>query len=227
MRSREYRTGGQAPAKCLIVLLPGSGDNDAAFEEHHFVEAIGSRQLQADIIAANATIGYYAAGTVWDRLSTDVVEPALARGYQRVWVAGISMGGLGALMYANRHPDQVSGVMVMAPFLGDRSLIRDIGSAGGLAKWKAPARPRSLDTNNYPLELWRWLQAVTSGVERGPRLYLGYGRRDKLAPAAHLLAAELPPDHVYETGGGHAWGPWEEQWATFLDNSEIRSDCAP
>jgi len=160
-------------------------------------------------------------------LAADVIQPARARGYQQVWLAGISMGGLGSLMYAHHHPDEINGVLAMAPFIGDRILIRDIQSVGGLAKWKAPPRAKILDENNYQPELWRWLQAVTQGTEPGPPLYLGYGRTDKLAPAARLLAAELPPERVFESAGGHAWGPWTEQFTSFLDRSGIRSSCAP
>jgi S-formylglutathione hydrolase FrmB len=172
-------------------------------------------------------IGYYVGGTVWDRLAEDVVGPARKRGYQQVWLAGISMGGMGSLMYARHHPGELSGVMAMAPYLGDGTLVKRIRQDGGLAHWKAPPRAIIVKEDNYQAELWRWLQAVTRGAEPGPPLYLGFGRGDRLAPAAQLLAAELPADHVFETPGGHAWGPWAEQWTAFLDHSAFATACAP
>jgi pimeloyl-ACP methyl ester carboxylesterase len=152
---------------------------------------------------ANATLGYYAKGTVWDRLAKDVIQPSIARGYSQVWLAGISIGGLGAFLYARQHPEGITGLVGMAPFLGEAPMIHAIEAAGGLSRWQPPPREERITEDNYQPQVWRWLKEVTGQPARGPALYLGFGGADRLAPAARLLAAELPPAHVFETGGGH------------------------
>jgi hypothetical protein len=52
-------------------------------------------------------------GTLLDRLETDVTTPAKGRGYQE-------MGGLGSLLYSRMHSAEVTGVLAIAPFLGDK-----------------------------------------------------------------------------------------------------------
>jgi pimeloyl-ACP methyl ester carboxylesterase len=211
-------------ARCLLVLLPGAADDDTAFFRQGFVDDVKARHLSVDVVSANATLGYYAKGIVWDRLAEDVVEPARARGYEHTWLAGISMGGLGALVYPRLHPGTVDGVMAMAPFLGD-VVIDEIGAAGGVDKWQAPAPVEKVNAGNYQRELWRWLKEVTGGAEKGPEIYLGFGTSDRLAPANRLLAGRLPPDHVYMTEGDHDWPPWRQQWGTFLDKSDLSAQC--
>ena len=53
-------------------------------------------------------------------------------GYENIWLLGISMGGLGTLLYASEYPEQVDGVVLLAPFLGDRSAIETIVATGPL-----------------------------------------------------------------------------------------------
>jgi pimeloyl-ACP methyl ester carboxylesterase len=42
----------------------------------------------------------------------------LTGGYGHVRAAGISLGGFGALLYASRYPEEVTGILAVAPFLG-------------------------------------------------------------------------------------------------------------
>ena len=226
MHSILAEAGPKEQARCLLVLLPGAGNRDSSFFDRGFVDAVKSRLLSVDVLAADASIGYYVKGIVWDRLANDVIKPAQARGYEHTWLAGISLGGLGAIIYPREQPGTVDGVFVMAPFLGEEDVINEITTAGGLRKWQAPPRIDPITKDNYQREVWRWLRSVTSGQENGPVLYLGFGSRDRFAPSEQLLAAELEPDHVYENRGAHDWPTWAEEWLKFLDNSEFASMCA-
>src|SRR5215467_129659 len=82
MRAVDYPAA-QAPAKCLIVFLPGMGDDAEDFQKNGFVEEVRRHGLSVDIVAANATIGYYSRGIFAERLSTDVIAPRRSRGYQQ------------------------------------------------------------------------------------------------------------------------------------------------
>ena len=214
-----------SPARCLIVFLPGRGDRAETFEERGFVEAIRSRKLSADVLAADATFGYYMKGTFLERLQTDVIAPAKARGHREIWLIGPSMGGFGSLFYSRAHAADVTGVLAIAPFLGERDVIQEIVEAGGLRNWTAPARVDVPDRDNYQRELWRWLQAVTQGREAAPLIFSGYGKSDRLSTADALLTAELPASRVFLTEGGHEWPAWQRILAAFLDSPEFANRC--
>jgi pimeloyl-ACP methyl ester carboxylesterase len=201
------------------------GDRAESFEQQGFVTVLRAQGLSADIRATDATFGYYMRGTFLDRLSADVIEPAKARGYKEIWIAGPSMGGFGALFYTHAHTSDISGVLAIAPFLGDRDVIEEIANSGGLEKWQPPARVEKMDRDNYQREMWRWLQAVTQGRESAPPIYLGYGASDKLGPADSLLRAKLPPSHVFMTEGAHEWGAWRRVLESFLESPEFAGHC--
>ena len=212
-------------ARCLAVFLPGMGDSAEDFDREGFVAEMKRREPSVDMVAANATLGYYARGTFIERLTTDVIEPARARGYEQLWLIGNSMGGLGTLYYARTHAADVTGVLALAPYLGERELIDEIHSQGGLARWQGPPRVDAMNQDNYQRELWRWLQAVTRGQEPGPNIYLGYGRDDRLARQDALLAAVLPADHTYLVEGAHDWTTWKILFGKFLESSDFARSC--
>ncbi len=224
LRTVEYANP-QQPAKCLFVLLPGAGDHAERFRDQGFVEDLQDSNLSIDVRATDATIGYYMKGTLLDRLETDVMVPARARGYEEIWLVGASMGGLGSLLDSRAHSDQVTGVLAIAPFLGDRPLIEEIAAAGGLQQWQAPPRVDVISRDNYQRELWRWLQATTQGREAAPAIFLGYGTSDRLSRADSLLADALPPSHVFRTTGGHEWIAWRRVLASFLQSPEFANHC--
>ncbi|MFO0595225.1 MAG: alpha/beta hydrolase [Myxococcaceae bacterium] len=214
-------------AKCLVVFLPGAGDSAASFERYGFVDALKQKGLSVDVIAADATLGYYMRGIMPERLDADVLQATRSKGYQQTWLIGMSMGGMGTLLYSHEHVDTVTGIFMLAPFLGDRSLTAEIHDAGGLAKWKAPAKVERITSDTYQRELWRWLQGVTAGTEKGPNLYLGWGTEDSLAPSAAVLAEALPKGHVFTTPGPHKWAPWKALLDQFLAESDFVRACQP
>lgn len=217
------RWQGGARAKCLVVLLPGAGDHASTFGEEGFVAAIRGSGAAADIVAADATVGYYYRGTAARRIEEDVVAP-LRAGYEQVWLMGVSMGGFGALHYAQQHADEVDAVAVFAPYLGKRKLGEEIRDAGGLARW-TPDAPAPITKRNYQRQLWSWLHRVTGGAP-GPTIYLAYGDDDRLAPQDAVLAAALPPERVFHAKGGHDWPVWRELLRQFLDRSTFTARCA-
>jgi pimeloyl-ACP methyl ester carboxylesterase len=224
LRTVDYETPRQ-PAKCLFVLLPGAGDHAERFRQQGFVEDLQKSNLSIDIRAADATMGYYMKGTLLDRLEADVIAPAKARGYEEIWLVGSSMGGLGSLLYSRVHSAEVTGVLAIAPFLGDRDLIEEIAAAGQLKQWQAPPRVDAMSRDNYQRELWRWLQAATQGREPAPAIFLGYGTADRLSRADSLLAEALPASRVFLTTGGHEWTAWRRVLASFLQSPEFATHC--
>jgi pimeloyl-ACP methyl ester carboxylesterase len=226
MRSAQWMQPPAWPrARCLVVFLPGMGDHAEDFDGHGFVAEVKRHAPAVDVVAADATIGYYARGTFPERLATDVIRPARARGYEQVWLIGVSMGGLGTIWYSRAHTADVTGVLALAPYLGEREIIDEIYAQGGLARWKGPPRVDALNEDSYQREIWRWLQAVTGGRERGPIIYIGYGRADDLARPDALLAARLPRGHTYRIDGAHDWTTWKILLGQFLESSDFAARC--
>jgi S-formylglutathione hydrolase FrmB len=214
-------------AKCLVVLLPGSRDDMTVFDKVGMLQMLRDSGLSFDVVASNATLGYYAKGTILDRLHDDVVTPArAAKAYQHTWLIGVSIGGFGTLFYAQHHADLVDGVIAFAPYLGDEPVTKEIHDSGGLAHWGAPATEKSSE-ENYQRQLWRWLQEVTQGKTKGPDIYVGWGLRDDLGPADELLADALPKGHSLTTEGKHDWPPWNLLLGHFLREGTIAQQCAP
>lgn len=200
-------------ADTLIVLLPGAYDAPKDFVEQGFVTALREKSLPADLLLVDAHTGYYTAQQIVERLRSEVIAPARAQGYARIWLAGISLGGYGSLLFAREHAKMIDGLFVMAPFLGRRDLPAAIQRAGGLAAWDGQLP----DADAHDLELWRWLRGYVSSPEERPPLYLGFGGTDRFAFSHRLLAAALPPERVFVTPGGHEWAPWLRLWRRFLD----------
>jgi pimeloyl-ACP methyl ester carboxylesterase len=213
-------------ARCLIVFLPGYGDQGDTFRKEGFVDLVRRARLSADVIAADATFPYYVGGTFVERLETDLIAPARRRGYARTWLIGASMGGFGALLYSAQRPAQVDGVLALAPYLGDQAMLGQIRDAGGLARWQAPpaAEPNA---DNFQPQIWRWLKEVLVEGRPGPALWLGWGTRDRLRDAAGLMAAAMPPERVLNAPGGHDWRTWRRLMEQFLERSPMAAECAP
>lgn len=213
-----YYMTGKEMAENLIVMLPGRMDESADYMKHGFIKALQDCSIRIDAIAVDAHYGYYHERNLLPRLYEDVILPARHKGYKNVWILGISMGGLGALLYAQQHAHTINGIVVLAPFLGDREVCDEISGAGGLAQW-APQEP--IADEDYQRTLWKWLKKYIPAKELLPVLVVGYGKEDRFAEANSLLAAILPKDQVYAVPGGHEWHTWSSIYTLFLQSGVI------
>ncbi|MCB9593835.1 MAG: alpha/beta fold hydrolase [Sandaracinaceae bacterium] len=216
MQAMEARMDGDARRTCLLVLMPGMLNLPDDFFEHGFVEDAIASSRRCDIVAPDAHFGYYTDGSLRRQIAADILTVADERGYEDIWLVGVSMGGMGALLVAQDQPELVDGVVLFAPFLGDDALIRSIDAAGGLAEWDAPEDANPNDADEYDDALWVWLQGYATHADRMPPLYIGVGRDDSLRPGIDLLAAHLPESHHGQAEGGHKWDTWRVMWRRLL-----------
>lgn len=192
-------------AHTLVVFLPGRGGDPEDFQREGFEKIVAEAGPNTDTIAVDAHLGYYRNRTVVTRLQEDVIRPARAAGYDRIVLVGISMGGLGAVLYAKQQPQDIAAVVLIAPFLGDKPVLEEIERAGGLRSW-IPTEP--LPEADYQRELWQWLKGYTNPQATRPPLYLGFGTEDRFTQSHRLLAAALPSAQVFPAPGQHTWEPW-------------------
>lgn len=191
-------------ARILVVMLPGAGINSDDFAKHGMVAAVQAGGDLVDVIALRPALDLYLEGDIAAVLDEAVIKPALARGYVRIWLLGISLGGMGALLCASRHAEIFEGLILLAPFLGTQGTIAEIAAAGGLVNWRCGT------SNATPSEqtILAWLQNFVASPPTRPVIYLGYGNADRFAPGHRLLAQALAPGCVMQCEGGHDWESW-------------------
>lgn len=211
---------GPAAERIALVMLPGAGDRAPDLVEQGFVRALRDRRLPIDVAVADARSDYYLEQSIVSRLEQDVIGPVRAQGYARIWLMGISLGGLGALSYAREHGAAVEGLVLLAPFLATRGLIAEITRAGGLRAWE----PQTLAAADPERALLEWLRDYRADDPALPRIRLGYGSEDRYAPASTLLAGVLPPRQITRIPGGHDWGTWLKLWERVLDDGVFSRD---
>lgn len=132
-------------------------------------------------------------------------------------IAGVSMGGHGALSIGLQHPDRFAAVVSLAGALfpeapTHRPIYKKV--------WGFPADPAHWEAT-APIELMRRLDPKAA-----PRIYLACGDDDvktgflEDALLAHRILSERGISHELRVNdGGHTWGPWAElgpDWLRFV-----------
>lgn len=212
----------QPPAKRLVVVLPGRADDIGALRDSGMADAIHAAWPDADVALAGLALGFYMQGQAPQRLHDEVIVPARGRGYREVWIAGASMGGMGALMYDRLYPGDADGLVLLAPYLGERELLAEIEASGGVARWDPGAVPARVDDTNFQRELWRHLQGWARDPAKARHVWMAYGDRDRLRTADAMLAPLLPDDHVQVRTGGHDWTVWSPATREILERADAR-----
>jgi putative tributyrin esterase len=129
------------------------------------------------------------------------------------FIAGLSMGGYGALRNGMRYAQTFGGIAAISsaltvldpaspPIAGDKAVFGDLEVARGTDK-------------NYEVAYENLRSRVESGEEKMPRIYLGCGTEDPFIEGTRALRARLEADGVEvaysEEPGGHDWDLWESQ----------------
>jgi pimeloyl-ACP methyl ester carboxylesterase len=195
----------------LVVMLPGIHNRPRDFVTEGLVADLRRRRPDVDVLLVDAHMGYYRDRSVLNRLREDVIVPARAQGYRQIWLAGISLGGFGSLLYAARHGQDIDGVLAIAPYLGSDEVIRSIRTQGGPGPWRRS--PAALQANEAEQDLWAWLSRPPAGA---PPVHLGFGTEDRMSESHRLMASVLPADRVMRVAGGHDWAPWKALWRQWL-----------
>lgn len=202
--------------KKLLIFLRGAGGGNSVFERHGLVNEVITRGLPFDMVAPDAHFGYYSSETLGRRLYEDIIIPARQQGYTEIWVAGVSMGGLGALFLQIEHPDAVDGIILLSPFLGWNGIVKEIRQAGGLPRWE----PGPHTVEDWQRYLWSWVKQHRELPARNAPIYLGYGASDIFSNAQSLMASAIPDERTTVIDGGHTYATLRRLWRDFLDKHE-------
>ncbi|MDP0501364.1 MAG: alpha/beta hydrolase [Verrucomicrobiota bacterium JB022] len=219
MPHHEYPFAAHERQSTLLVFLPGRGDRPEQFADEGLLEELRAANAPVDVWAVDAHLNYYYRRTIGDRLREDVLAPARELGYERIYVVGISLGGLGALMYEVDHGRTWDGIILLAPYLGeDPRLFAQIEAAGGPEQWTPP---EETSWDQFQFRLWGWLGSYRREADQRPPVWLGVGADDRFRRPIDLFAESLPPERVYRAPGAHRWPVWRELWREILPETPL------
>lgn len=192
----------------LLVLLPGIGGKLSDFERYGFVTTVQQQYPLMDVILVDAHFAYYKQRVFLDRLHQDVMLPARQKGYCRIHLAGISLGGYGSLLYYRQHGDVPDSVSLLAPYLGEAQFYQHLLDSS-----------KTVQGQEDDLNLWPWLGNLS--VEQKAAVFLAYGAQDKFADSNGLLAGLLPTGHSFTIAGKHRWPVWQALWQQGIGSGQL------
>ena len=204
-----------------LYLLHGYSDNHSTWQRHTSIERYAAKHNMI-VIMPSGERGWYTDTATGEKYFTFVTEelPYLCRGLFRgvsthretTFVAGLSMGGYGALKVALTYPERYAGVASL-------SGVADITEAPKLlplpdAYWSNLFGDISALRGSKNDVFFLASEAKQQGKPL-PRVYLWCGTEDRLIRShvrctAHLSLMEYP---LYSTQspGNHSWGYWDRE----------------
>ena len=207
------RYSGMTGKRTLVVLFPTMGGKGSHYETQGFLDEVWERGFEAGMEVVDVKPSLYLGSRIVELLKTEVIEPAKAEGYEKIYLVGISLGGHGALLYATKYPEDVDGIVILAPFIGGDRASGAIEEAGGLDIWEdCPFLALT-----YGCNLWKSLKLYVSDSSNQRKVVLGFGREDKFVNQCRVLADVLLPEQVFTVSGGHDWTTWKKLWIKAAD----------
>jgi len=213
----EFFSTGSNSTDELIVFLPGRGDDIDAFQRAGFIDMLMESERPLDAVVADAHLGYYYQGVLADRVHQDILLPFQQKGYKRFIIVGSSLGGYGSLWINNDYNELISGVVLLAPYLGKNSVINKIESAGSLDAWRSQLEGEPTPDD----KVWLWIADLENRESPETQsVILAVGKKDKFNEAARLLSRSIPDSRLFLNNGGHDWKTWRALWAEILNSPE-------
>lgn len=229
MRTIAIDLSHQTQPPCLIAMFPGLSDEPEQFQQEGWPQLLADSDVRADVLLVDAHIGYVREDMIRARVREDVIQRAIAEGYEQLWFVGVSMGGGISLSIAASETDDIAGLILFAPYPGPRPLLTEIAEAGGPKQWSPNF---SSENPEYRADggptfraVWAWLR--THQYTNGSLLpiYLHYGTNDRAARGFELIAETLDEEHVRVESGGHGWETWNPMWTHFVQSGVLQQAC--
>jgi len=196
------------PGDRLMLFLPGMGDRIGVFEREGMLELAKAYPKVTEkvvFVTLDAHFGYYPEGTLVERVREDVL--ARYPNYP-VTLVGTSLGGFGAQVLARNFPERVDRLVLIAPYMGNRGLIRRVKTKG------FDARPDDSDVDREALLNWQFL--IEAAAAGRPSVSVLVGADDRLRRGIEILAEKAPQIEIIQRPGGHKWKVWKQLWDQWL-----------
>ena len=207
------RYPGMTGKRSLVVLLPGFGGKGSHYETQGFLDEVWERGFEATMEVVDVKPSLYLGSRIVELLKTEVIGPAKAEGFEEIYLVGISLGGHGALLYATKYPEDVDGIVILAPFISGDTASEAIDEAGGLDTWEdCPFLAWT-----HACNLWKSLKVYVSNPRNQRKVVLGLGTEDIFVEQCRILSDVLLPEQVFTVSGGHDWATWKKLFIKAAD----------
>lgn len=167
--------------------------------------------MPVDLLLVDLELAHLTDRSTLGKVREQLIPEARSAGCSQLWLAGISLGGFLALLYAERHPSTCEGLLLLAPYPGNRMILADI------ERFLSGTDPNPSEPSELAEErrIWRFLRQAPANA---PTVRLGFGSSDRYAAAHRVMARSLPASQVDEIPGGHEWPVWLQLWRNFLSD---------
>jgi len=224
----------------VLYLLHGNSDDATVWQRRTSIERYADEYGLAVVMPGVQRGSAYTDqvnGEAWYTYIAREV-PDMARRYLKVsqrpedtFVAGLSMGGYGAMHWALREPDRFRAVITLSGAVGSRIptgySLSDIGELSDLARLKELDREKYTVRTEFAMtygsveqylenddaHLIRQVQAALKTGKKLPDIYMACGTEDFLYDAnaqLHEQLTALGVTHTYREGPGvHNWAFWD------------------
>ncbi len=205
----------------VLWLLHGLSDDHTIWQRRTAIERYVENLPLAVVMPAVNRSFYHdmvAGAAYWSYISDELPRLLqqwfpLSQKRDETFVAGLSMGGYGALKLALRQPERFAAVASLS---------------GAVAHGHLPPNPSPMDAEfrrmlgetmaapGSDLDLFALAERITRAGAPLPKTWLYCGSEDflyqeNLAFHAHLQALAWPHTWIDEPGGDHQWRYWDEQ----------------
>jgi S-formylglutathione hydrolase FrmB len=237
-----WTAGGAGRTWPVLYLLHGCCDTYDSWERETDLARISALRDVLVVMPSGGEVGFYSdwlnhgrrGAPAWETFHLDELRRILERDYgagSRRAIAGLSMGGLGAMAYAARHPGMFAAAAsysgLLSPLRDDRVLLSIFAdhTPDPEAIWGDPASDRAQWAAHDPTELAARLRGtslfVSSGNGRpGP---IDRERRSSRDPAETTVYGEsrafvgrlqrlhIPVRADFYGAGVHDWPYWQRE----------------
>jgi S-formylglutathione hydrolase FrmB len=201
----------------VLYLLHGLSDDDTIWLRRTSIERYAA-PLGLAVVMPQVARSFYTdevhGNRYWTFLSEEL--PRLARSFfhlsdrrEDTFVAGLSMGGYGALKWALRHPDRFAAAATLSGVTDLVGLTRLEHEPDREKLWHTIFGGRPIEGTDG--DLFHLLDTVEPG--RAPKLYVGCGTEDRLIDANRRFSDAARTRGFAVTDdfrpGEHEWGLWD------------------
>jgi hypothetical protein len=207
------RYSGMTGKRSLVVLLPTMGGKGSHYETQGFLDEVWERGFEASLEVVDVKPSLYLGSRIVELLKTEIIEPAKTEGFEHFFLVGTSLGGHAVLLYATEYPEDVDGVVILAPFISGDTASKSIDEAGGLETWE----DCPFIAWTHACNLWKSLKVYVSDPKNQSKVVLGFGTEDTFVDQCRILSDVLLPEQVFTVSGGHDWATWKKLFIKVAD----------